>query len=120
MRAGPLEGRMVAVKVSSSPVLAGDWLFLTTDKGVAGCVEAKTGKVLWQERLGSDVSASPVLAGGRVYFCMEDGRTTLLRPGPTFEVLAVNALAGRIRASPAVVGKALLVRTETHLYRIEE
>ena len=104
----------------SSPVLVGDWLFLCSDQGVASCVEAKTGKVVWQERLGGSFAASPVLAGGRLYFCSEGGKTTVLKPGPQFEVLAENRLDGRVRASPAVVGKSLLLRTDTHLYRIEE
>lgn len=104
----------------SSPVLAGEHLFLCSDQGVASCVEAKTGKVRWQERLGGSVAASPVAAAGRVYFTDTAGRTTVVRAGPTFEVLAVNPLEGMIKASPVVVGKALLLRTDTHLYRIEE
>jgi len=104
----------------SSPVLVNDWLFLASDQGIAGCVEAKTGKLLWQERIGTSLSASPVVAAGRVYFTSEDGKTTVLRPGPKFDVLAVNALTGTSKASPAVVGKSLLLRTDTHLYRIEE
>jgi outer membrane protein assembly factor BamB len=104
----------------SSPVLVGDYLYLANEKGIGTCVEARTGKVVWQERLGGSVSASPIVAAGRVYWTAEDGRTTVLRPGPTFEVLAVNRLEGVIKASPAVVGKALILRTATHLYRIEE
>ena len=104
----------------SSPVLIGDWLFICSDDGLAGCVQAKTGKLLWQQRLGGKVSASPVFAGGRLYIAREDGRTSVLRAGPTFELLAVNPLEGMIRASPAVVGRALILRTESHLYCIEE
>jgi outer membrane protein assembly factor BamB len=104
----------------SSPILVGGRLYLCSDRGVAGCVEAKTGKVLWRRRIGTSAAASPVFAGGRLYFPCEDGKTVVLRPGPTCEVLAVNRLEGRIKASPAVVGKALLLRTDSHLYRIEE
>lgn len=123
--AGDVTDSQVAWKLSrnvpklSSPVLVGDHLFLCSDKGVAGCIEARTGKVLWQERLGGNQSASPVFAAGRVYFAGEDGRTTVLRAGTIFEVLAVNPLKGMMKASPAVVGKALILRTETQLYRIE-
>jgi outer membrane protein assembly factor BamB len=123
---GDVTDREVVWKLSrgvpglSSPVLLGDHIFQCSDKGVASCIEAKTGKVLWQERIGKEHSASPVAAAGRVYFPGEDGRTTVIRPGPAFEVLAVNPLNGMIRATPAVVGKALILRTESHLYRIEE
>jgi arylsulfatase len=104
----------------SSPLLVDGRLYLCSDKGAASCVEARTGKVLWQERLGGDMAASPVLAAGRLYFTDVDGKTTVLKPGATFEVLAVNRLDGEVKASPAVVGKALILRTATHLYRIEE
>ena len=104
----------------ASPVLVGDYLYLANEKGIATCVEAATGQVVWQERLGGSFSASPVAAAGRVYWTAEDGRTTVLRSGPTFEVLAVNRLDGTIKASPAVVGKTLILRTDSHLYRIEE
>ncbi len=108
------------VPALSSPILVGDWLVLCSDKGVVRCLDAKTGKTLGQKRIATAVAASPVLAAGRLYFCAEDGRTTVLRPGPALETLAVNRLEGTIKASPAVVGKALIVRTESHLYRIEE
>ena len=104
----------------SSPILVGDLLFLCNDKGMATCVEAKTGKMLWQERLGANLSSSPIFVAGRLYFTDEAGRTTILQPKATFDLLATNMLDGTIKASPAVVGKALIVRTETHLYRIEE
>lgn len=124
--AGDVTASHVAWKLSrgvpglASPVLVGDYLYLATEKGIGSCVEARTGRVVWQERLGVGFSASPVLAAGRLYWTAEDGRTTVLRPGPTVEVLAVNRLEGTVKASPAVVGKALLLRTDTHLYRIEE
>jgi hypothetical protein len=55
-----------------------------------------------------------------MYFTDEEGRTTVLKAGPKYEVLAVNRLDGAVKASPAVVGKSLILRTVTHLYRIEE
>jgi hypothetical protein len=56
---------------------------------------------------------------GRVYFCDARGKTTVLAPDDTFHVLAENLLADGCMASPAVVGKALILRTKTSLYRIE-
>jgi hypothetical protein len=45
--------------------------------------------------------------------------TTVVEAGPTFRVLAVNQLDGELWASPAVAGRSLLLRTKTHLYRIQ-
>ena len=88
--------------------------------GVASCVEAKTGAEVWRERIGGDCSASPVYADGRIYFFNEVGKATVVEAGRQFKVLAENKLEDGFMASPAIAGKALYLRTKTHLYRIEE
>ncbi len=106
-----------------SPVLVGEWLFmLNQDGGVVTCLEAKTGKVIWSERLPGlgNYSASPVFAAGCLYFCNENGQTTVIAADATYKVLAENVLADGFMASPAVAGKALYLRSKTALYRIEE
>jgi outer membrane protein assembly factor BamB len=107
------------VPLTPSPVLAGDALYLVSDSGIASCIDAKSGAVRWQQRLGGSFSASPVLADGRLYFLDEDGRTTVLSPGPTpSPPLAINTLADGALASMAVAGKSFVIRTAGHLYRI--
>jgi len=103
-----------------SPVLVDDLLVMVNDNGIASCVEAATGKELWQERLGSEVAASLLYADGRVYCLGQNGKTTVLKPGRKFQVLATNELPDGFMASPAVDGKALILRTRTALYRVEE
>lgn len=105
-----------------SPVLLGELLFmLNQDGGIASCLDAKTGDQIWSERLPGtgNYSSSPVCAEGRLYFCNEQGQTTVLEAGRQFKVLAENKLSGGFMASPAIAGKALFLRTKTHLYRIE-
>ncbi|MEQ1897794.1 MAG: PQQ-binding-like beta-propeller repeat protein [Vicinamibacterales bacterium] len=104
--------------LTPSPVLAGDELYLVTDTGVASCVDARTGRLHWQQRLNGNFSASPVAADGRIYFQSEEGETTVVAAGPSFRRLAVNALDGAMLASLAVSGGAMFIRTDTHLYRI--
>ena len=104
--------------LTPSPLLAGDELYVVTDNGIASCLDARTGAVRWQQRLGNSFSASPVLADGRIYFLDEDGRTTVIAPGPTFAPLAVNTLDGATLASMAVAAQSFFLRTATHLYRI--
>jgi outer membrane protein assembly factor BamB len=103
----------------SSPVLVGDLLYLLSDKGVLNCKEALTGKTVWTERLEGEYGASLLYADNRIYISSKQGKTTIIRPGCTFKVLAVDELDGFIGASPAVAGKSLLMRTKTHLYRVE-
>jgi outer membrane protein assembly factor BamB len=102
-----------------SPLLVGELLFLLGDGGVMTCLEARTGKEVWQERLGGEYVASPVGAGDRVYCFSQDGRGVVLKAGHTFEVLARNKLDAGCMASPAIADGALFLRTRTHLYRIQ-
>ena len=99
--------------------LAEDLLVSIDDGGVAGCVEALTGKEVWRERIGGNYSASPLLAEHRIYFFSEEGNTTVIQAGRQFKKLAENTLDDGFLASPAVAGKALFLRTRSHLYRIE-
>ncbi|HEY9175814.1 MAG TPA: PQQ-binding-like beta-propeller repeat protein [Verrucomicrobiae bacterium] len=102
-----------------SPLLKDDLLFLLGDSGVMTCLEARTGKEVWQERLGGEHVASPVCAGDRIYCFSQDGRAAVVKADRSFEVLARNKLEDGLMASPAILDKALILRTKTHLYRIE-
>jgi outer membrane protein assembly factor BamB len=103
----------------ASPLLVDGLIYTASDESFVTCVEAATGQVVWTERIGGQYAASPIYADGRLYFFSQDGTTTVLKPGRTFEVLATNKLAGGFMASPAVDGKAFYLRTKTHLYRVE-
>ena len=106
--------------LTPSPILVGDELYVVTDFGIATCVDAHTGDIHWQQRLGGNHSASPVFVDGRIYFQNEEGITTVIAPGTEFRELARNRLDGVTLASMAVSDGALFVRTDTHLYRIED
>ena len=108
------------VSLNPSPLLVGEELYMVSDSGIATCLNARTGKTYWRERLGGPFTASPIYADGRIYFLNEEGETTVLSVGTEFKKLASNSLDGRTLASMAVSGKAIYLRTEHHLYRIEE
>jgi outer membrane protein assembly factor BamB len=93
---------------------------MVSDDGIASCLDAKSGKVHWQERLGGEFSASPVYAAGRVYFQTEDGVGIVIKTGKQFELLTRNPLEERTFASYAVAEDAMFVRTEKHLYRFQK
>jgi outer membrane protein assembly factor BamB len=103
-----------------SLLLVGDELYMVSDGGIASCVEARSGKVHWQERIGGNYSASPVFAGGRIYFQNEEGTGVVLKPGREFQKLAANVLGERTLASYAVTDDALFIRTEENLYKVME
>lgn len=108
------------IPVMPSPVLVGEEIYWVSDDGMACCVDARTGTMHWQERFGGAHLASPLSAGGRIYFVSQSGKTTVVKPGKQFERLAENTLEGTVVATPAVVGQTLFLRTDAHLYRIEE
>ena len=103
----------------SSPILVDDLLYMVNEAGIVSCLEAKSGELVWQERLGGKYWASPIHASGRLYFFDEAGAGHVLAAGRQWRKLANNHLDDGCRASPAVSGDALFVRTLTHLYRIE-
>lgn len=109
-----------AVPQNPSPLLVGDALYLVSDKGIGSCLDARTGRLNWSERLGGEYYASPLYADGRIYFLNDSGETTVIAPGVSFQKLASNKLEGRSLASPSVSGSAIYFRTDRHLYRIEK
>src|SRR5258706_1465344 len=108
------------VPLKPSPLLVGDELYIVSDDGIAKCVDAKTGNELWHARVGTRFSASPVDAKGRIYFFDEGGRSIVLQAGRQFKILAENSLESGCVATPAFSGKAIFLRSKTHLYRVEE
>lgn len=104
----------------SSPVLVGDLLYTMSDTGRLICMEATSGEHVWSERLTGKYGAALLATPDRIYLSNKKGMTTVIATGREFRELAVNQLAGELWASPAVADGALLLRTKTHLYRIEE
>lgn len=103
-----------------SVVLRGGLIYMVDDRGVASCVDAKSGENVWTERIGGAFSSSLAANDGRIFFFDRDGKTTVINEGRKFDLVAENTLPGGFMASPAVSGNAWFLRTKTHLFRIEE
>jgi len=106
-----------------SPILVGDYLYTVNDMAsIVTCLEATTGRTVWQGRLGvarrEGFSASPVAVDGKIFFTNDDGETFVIRAGPTFNLLRVNDIGERTLASPALVDGRWYVRTDRHLLAI--
>ena len=103
-----------------SPLLVDDLLYLINRLGIITCLEAKSGKQVWRSRLPGSYSASPIYANDRIYVFNEDATAFLLKPGRKFQITQENRLAqGILVATPAVSDRALFIRTENHVYRVE-
>ena len=90
-------------------------LFAITDHGLATCLKAASGELVWQERLEGNFSASPVYADSRVYFLSDNGQTTVVAAGPEFKVLARNPLGEKVQASMAIAQRHCFIRSEKNL-----
>lgn len=101
-----------------SPLLIGDDLYFVSDKGVATCVNARTGARNWTGRLGGNFSASPVYVNDRILFLNEDGEATWVQRGHQFVTLGQNTVPGRTFATPGFSQNAMFLRTDTALYKI--
>ncbi|HET6892364.1 MAG TPA: PQQ-binding-like beta-propeller repeat protein, partial [Pyrinomonadaceae bacterium] len=103
-----------------SPIAYGDYLYLVTDAGALTCLEAQTGKLIYQARLpiSARFTASPVAYDGRLLLFSEDGDGFVVRAGPVPEVLSVNSMGEPIYASPAISSGKIFVRGASHLYCI--
>jgi outer membrane protein assembly factor BamB len=104
--------------LTPSPIVVFDEIYVVNDGGILSCMDAQTGGMLWQQRLGGTFSASPVLAGGHLYFSSEQGVTTVVRPGRTYQPVARNAIDGGLLASIAISGESIIMRSDTSLYLI--
>ena len=104
----------------SSMILHGPHLYMVADTGVASCLDAKSGKSLWSERLDAgQFAASPILSKGRLYFFSMNGDVVVTAAEPKFKVLARGKFDDGFMATPAVVGNALILRTKSAVYCVE-
>lgn len=101
-----------------SPLYINDRLYTMTSAKLA-CRKPKTGAIIWNKRITGQTEASPVYANGNIFLFNKSGGSTVVKASDTFQPVSTNKLDNGCRASPAIFEKSLIVRTETHLYRIE-
>ena len=101
-----------------TPIIYGDLFYTCADNGVLSAYDAKTGALIYQERLPSSFSASPVAADGKLYLASEDGDVFVVKAGRKFELLATNPMGQPLMATPAISDGMLIVRGENTIYAI--
>jgi outer membrane protein assembly factor BamB len=101
-----------------TPVAKGDLLFLWADNGIVSCVQVPSGEIVWSERVGGNVSSSPVIVGDKLVGIAEDGTVTIVSATRTFKALGQVKLGETTRSTPALREDCMLVRTDSTLMRI--
>ncbi|HVF86455.1 MAG TPA: PQQ-binding-like beta-propeller repeat protein [Pyrinomonadaceae bacterium] len=103
-----------------TPIIYGDYFYTCADNGVLSAYNAKTGERIYQERLPSSFSASPVAADGKLYMVSEDGDAYVVRAGPKFELLATNPMGEALMSTPAISDGMLILRSQSFIYGIAD
>ncbi|MBA3765598.1 MAG: PQQ-binding-like beta-propeller repeat protein [Acidobacteria bacterium] len=105
---------------TGTPLIYGDYLYISADNGVLTAYNARTGERIYQERLPNSFSASPVAADGKLYLASEDGEVFVVRAGPKFELLATNPMGGALMSTPAISDGIIILRSQNYVYAIAE
>jgi outer membrane protein assembly factor BamB len=98
----------------------GDLFYVLADNGVLSAYDAKTGETIYQQRLPTSFSASPVAADGKLYLSSEDGDVFVVKAGRQYELLSRNVMGQPLMATPALADRMLIVRAENTIYALGE
>ena len=94
-----------------TPILYGDHLYVGNNIGILTCYDAASGKQVYEKRMAGSYSASPIAAGGKLYFTSEEGDVRVIKAGPDYELLATNPIGEPCLATPAVADGILVIRS---------
>jgi outer membrane protein assembly factor BamB len=106
-----------------SPILYGEYLYLTTDRGILTCLDAKTGEVKYEGGrlpIPATFTASPIAFEGKILLTSEDGDTFVIKAGPKHEILGTNSVGEPVYASPAVADGKIFIRGEKNMYCVQQ
>lgn len=101
-----------------TPLIKDGLIYTVDTRNFLSCIDAVTGKQVYNRRMTAKYNSSPVCAGGNIYFTSVNGETTVLKEGRKLDIVSRNKLAGEIYATPAITGNKLIIRTATDLYCI--
>jgi len=98
-----------------TPLVVGDRLFMISDNGVASCVEAATGRVVWSERIGGGFYASPVVVDGKIYAASREGECAVWEAADSFKLVAKSPVGEGSHSTPCVDGDRIYFKTFNHI-----
>lgn len=104
-----------------TPLVYKGLAYFCSDAGILSCYDAATGEQHYRERLGegrAGFTSSPVAGDDKLYFTSEEGQVHIIRPGTTFEKVAVIDLGETHMSTPAIAGGVIYFRTRGHLIAV--
>jgi hypothetical protein len=103
-----------------TPVINDGLIYTVDTQNMLLCIDAKSGSVVYSQKMKAKYNSSPILANGHIYFTSVKGETTVIKEGRKLEVEAVNQLPGEVFATPALLRNQILLRTDKSMYCIGE
>jgi len=103
-----------------TPIIYGDLFYVLADNGVLSAYDAKTGENIYQQRLPTSFSASPVAANGKLYLSSEDGDVFVVKADRQYELLSRNTMGQPLMSTPALTEGLLILRGENAIYALSE
>ncbi|MEW4564275.1 PQQ-binding-like beta-propeller repeat protein [Bremerella sp. JC770] len=101
-----------------TPVADGDKVFVWYDKGIVSCLDAKTGEVLGQKRIGGNYYGSPIRVGQRLFCISEEGKLMVVSADTNLEVLGETNLGEGSESTPSISDGVMYLRTYSHLFSL--
>jgi len=103
-----------------TPVIKNGLIYIIDTKNILQCIDAASGNAVYTSRLRDKYNSSPVWADGKIYFTSMNGETMVIREGRKLEILATSKINGEVFATPAILRKSIIMRSNNYLYRIAE
>ena len=109
-----------AVVKKPTPLIINNHLFMVSDKGIASCIKTSDGEVVWRERIGGTFSSSPLFNGNAIFAFSDEGEIIVFKAKEEFELVSRAKFADGFRATPAISGNRLILRSLTDLYCVSK
>ena len=103
-----------------TPLIKDGLIYMVDTENNLLCIDAENGNEVYRHKMKSKYNSSPVYAGGNIYFTSVKGETMVVKQGRNLEIISENRLSGEVFATPAILRKVILVRTDKSLFCVSD
>jgi outer membrane protein assembly factor BamB len=101
-----------------TPLIENGLIYTVDSKNNLFCLNGLTGQTVYTKRLNKKYEASPLYAGGNIFFTSTDGETIVIKEGKNLEIVSRNKIRGEVYATPAILRNSIIIRTKDYLIKI--
>jgi len=104
----------------ASPVATEEHVYILTTWGGTACYDTETGDLVWDHDFDYGFYSSPIIAGDNVYMLDQAGVMHVVSTAKEFTLVAESPLGERANCTPAFSEGRIYIRSDEHLYCIED